>query len=185
MPYANARFCAYGDSLIAGKKASPLSSGWAYLLRAAFPGDVLISGAPSATIGQTIEGVPSIALMRPRYVLICLGTNNWVSGVTMAQSQADMTTLLGRFDAIGVIPVLLSSPPCGNQAAAIFNTWLQTLGRPYIDIYTVLLGTGGNGALLNAAYDSSDGIHFNDPGHALVVATVIVGHQAARLGPAG
>ena len=168
-PYSNASYAFVGDSLTQGKYASLHANGYAAKIRAAHPDQVIIAGAPSATTANWLAATQPIIDMNPRYVFVALGTNDFTGGRALVDIQADYTTIVSRFTAAGITPIVLAAPPIGNGNVPTFNTWLSTQGWTYVDIYSVLKGTGTS---LAAAYDSGDGVHWNDAGHTAVYSTV-------------
>lgn len=161
----NTRFAFVGDSLTVGTGATTLTEGFAHLVRAEYPGEVLIAGASGSTTEDWLGMVESVVRMKPRYAFVCLGTNDRSSGWTVARSQAAMTTIINALVAADIVPIVLASPPMGHVNASVFNTWLAAQGWRYVDIYTTLLGTGSS---LATAYNSGDGIHWNSAGHLAV-----------------
>ncbi|NBC37373.1 hypothetical protein GTZ99_12510 [Novosphingobium sp. FSY-8] len=170
-PYAGATFACLGNSLTQGREAASYANGWASLLRADYPGDVLIFGAPSSKTSDWISNhaVTSVVAMAPKYAFVELGTNDFIAGRTLSAIEADYTTLIGQLIAGGITPICLTAPPIGNANVPTFNAWLKAQAWPVIDIYAVLVGTG---TALNATYDSGDHTHWNDAGHAAVRAAV-------------
>ncbi|TXH15298.1 MAG: SGNH/GDSL hydrolase family protein [Hyphomicrobiaceae bacterium] len=167
--YANARFAFVGDSITQGRFATTYADGFASIIRASYPTTTLIAGAPSATSGDWTSRIASVTMMTPRRAFIMLGTNDIGIGVTLATWQSNMTTIINALEAAGSSVVLVSIPPRGySPVRTQFNAWLQTLGRPYIDIYTPL----ATGDALNATYDHGDGVHPNTAGHAVIASTI-------------
>jgi lysophospholipase L1-like esterase len=167
--YPNAAYALIGDSLVQGRFAAAYSDGWAQLLRSDYPEDVLACGAPSAKSSHWLESVPSIEAMNVGRAFIALGVNDLLGGDSLATFQANMTSLIAAVEAIGVPVVLLNIPPVGSGVVPTWNAWLETLGKPLIDIYNPLLGSGVS---LNAAYNSGDNIHWNTAGNEVVYGAV-------------
>ena len=170
--YAGGMFALLGDSLFQGRAASTYANGWGSLLRADYPGEVQIFGAPSSTTADWLSNnaMQQVAAMAPRYALIGLGTNDFIGGRTLSAIEADYTALVAQVAAAGITPICLTCPPIGNANVPTFNTWLKAQGWPVIDTYAALVGSGTS---LNTTYDSGDHIHWNDAGHAAIKALVV------------
>lgn len=167
--YANARFAFLGDSLTQGRFATNYADGFAAKIRADYPGDVLISGAPSAVSADWVTNIEGIKMMTPRRVFIMMGTNDIGMGVSLATYQTNMTAIIAALEAAGASVVLVSIPPRGySPARTDWNPWLAGLGKPFIDVYTPL----ATGDALNATYNSGDNVHMNTAGHAVVYDTI-------------
>ena len=168
--YPNATYAFVGDSLTQGRMATAYTDGFARKVRTLYPDEVLICGAPSATTANWLDATQPVIDMAPRYVFICLGTNDLNLGVSLATAQANYTTIVNRFIAAGITPVVISLPPFNNTNIPTMNSWLSAQGWIYVDIYSLLVGTGTS---LNATYDSGDGIHWNTAGHNVVYGAIV------------
>jgi len=167
--YKNARFAFLGDSLTQGRFATNYAVGFAAKIRADYPGEVLIAGAPSALSADWLTNIESMKMMTPRRVFVEVGTNDFINAVPFATYQANMTAIIAALESVGCSVVLMSLPPLGNATVrAVWNAWLAGLGKPYIDIYTPL----ATGDALNATYNSGDAVHWRTAGHAVVYDTI-------------
>jgi len=163
--YKNARFAFLGDSLTQGRFATNYADGFAAKIRADYPGEVLIAGAPSALSADWLTNIESMKMMTPRRVFVEVGTNDFINAVPFATYQANMTAIIAALESVGCSVVLMSLPPLGNATVrTVWNAWLAGLGKPYIDIYTPL----ATGDALNATYNSGDNVHFNTAGNTVV-----------------
>lgn len=166
--YKNARFAFMGDSLTQGRHATAYADGFAAKIRADYPGDVLIAGAPSAVSADWVTNIESVKMMTPKRVFIMLGTNDIGGAIALATYQANMSSVISSLESIGTNVVLVSIPPRNSATVATWNAWLSGLGKPYVDVYTPL----ASGIALNATYDSGDGIHLSTAGHAVIYSTI-------------
>lgn len=167
--YANARFAFVGDSITQGRFAASFADGFAQKIRADYPGQVLVAGAPGATTGDWLVPIKDVIAMRPTTLFVMLGTNDLVTGRSLAAIQADYTALLASLSSESVNFVILTTPPNGLANTPTLNTWLKGLGHPYIDTYAALLGTG---VAMAGSFDSGDGIHPNSAGMAAVYTAI-------------
>ncbi|HEX5183572.1 MAG TPA: SGNH/GDSL hydrolase family protein [Allosphingosinicella sp.] len=163
--YPNARFALVGDSITQGKKASVDTTSFGQMVRAHYPGQVLVAGAPSSQTSDWLPNIQDIVTMKPKNIFLLLGTNDDSNNVAMATREANYTSLYNTLTAAGIVVIALTVPPKGSSNVPIFNTWLKSQGWRYVDIYPSLLGTG---TAMNATYDSGDGIHPNDAGHSVI-----------------
>lgn len=168
--YPSANFAFVGDSLTQGRFASTYANGFARKVRDVYPNDTLICGAPSATTENWLDALTPVIDMAPRHAFVMLGVNDITTGRAQAAIEADYTALIGRLEAAGIVPIVISVAPCNHTGVPAFNAWLAAQPWTYIDIYTPMLGTGN---AINPAYDSGDGLHWNDAGHTLVYNAVI------------
>lgn len=164
----NARIVCIGDSLTQGRFASTYANGWTQKLLADYPGNVNCLGAPGAIVNDWAAAVRQLESLSPTRALIMLGVNDYMTNRTLGQYQTDMAAFIAAVEAFCPV-VLMTISPTGFQSLETWNAWLATLGKPVIDIYTALLGTS---YALAPAYNSGDGIHFTDAGHAKVYDTV-------------
>jgi lysophospholipase L1-like esterase len=157
----------FGDSISVGANSSD-SQKYSYA--------AIIHAIRSAGFGdRTAEGVARIKdltqRLQPKKVFVMLGTNDIGNGVSSATWQANLTTIYNAFTNAGIGCVFLCPPPSNNFDASVVKTWLNTnYSTHYIDTYTPLVGTGTG---LNASYNSGDGTHPNDAGHALIASTIL------------
>lgn len=167
--YPNARFGFLGDSLTQGAQTGNYTDPFPQKIRADYPGDVIVCGAPSSTSTNWLAATRSFCQMKPRTAFVLLGANDISTGASEATIEANLTTIRSRLLAAGVRPVILTPSPMNNVKATNVATWVAAQGWDYIDIYTPLHGTGGQ---LNAAYSSGDGLHWNTAGHAVVYSAI-------------
>lgn len=167
--YTNANYAFIGDSLTQGRLATTYADGFVSKLRALYPDDVLSAGAPSATTANWTTRLAPVIDMAPRYAFICLGVNDLATGRALVDIYADYTSIVSQVQAAGITPVVISVPPTNNGNTTTLNAWLSSQGWTYVDIYSLLVGTG---SALNAAYDSGDGTHWNSAGHNVVYGAI-------------
>lgn len=167
--YANANYCFIGDSLTQGRTAAVYADGFVSKLRVLYPDDVINAGAPSATTANWKTRLAPVLDLAPRYAFICLGTNDLNAGRALVDIYADYTDIVTQVQAAGITPIVISVPPFNNGNVPTLNAWLSAQGWTYIDIYSLLVGTG---TTLAASYDSGDGLHWNSTGHNVVYGAV-------------
>lgn len=174
--YPGAAYSFLGDSLTQGRVATVWADGFAQLIRADHPGQVLVAGAPAAQTSDWLTRLSPFTQMAPRYCFVLLGTNDITYGRSQAAFEADYTAIFANLVAANITPIALTIAPRNSATVPTWNTWIKAQGWRYIDIYPSLLGTG---TALNAAYDSGDGLHWSTAGH-LVVANLIRSYITAN-----
>jgi len=180
-----------GSSTPAGVGATP-NHGWVDLLRSAYSargvavvnlalgGSVSYQGVPTSTPPTTGRPAPDpshnvdAALAgSPKLVIVSYPNNDTALGYSADETVDNILAM--RTDAAdrGVPVVVTSTQPLraapSAQAAAtiaqIDSRLAAALGRCFVDIRSALATTSNT---LNPAYDSGDGQHLNDAGHAVV-----------------
>ena len=168
---------AFGDSLTAGyglaaQEAFPSvlekklrQKGYAVkVINGGVSGDTTLSGA--ARLEWVLGNRPDAAIVE-------LGANDALRGLSPAQSEANLTALLKRFQELG-IPVLLAGmyapPNMGEAYAREFNPMYERLAERFnIPLYPFFLeGVAGNRAL-----NQPDGIHPTAEGVEIIVERIL------------
>lgn len=167
--YPNAKYAFCGDSITQGRFASAYADAFPQLMRADYPGNVIVAGAPSATVDDWLSRTWQIRKMKPKYVFIMLGTNDIGLGTPLATIQANYTTLVNTYITAGIIPIVLAVTPRNSIQAETFNTWLAAQGWRFVDTYTPLLGSG---YALAAPYNSGDNVHLTSAGNLVIKNTI-------------
>lgn len=160
--FPGARFGILGDSIEQGRFASVQSNGWAYRLRAAYPDDVMICGAPSATTANWLEATYAVCKMKPTHMWIKLGTNDVLLARPIADIKVDLTEVVDRVIAAGIHPIVCIPPACNSSLIYDLGEWIKLQGWDYVDFYAATVGVG---YAMNVLFDSGDTIHPNDLGH--------------------
>jgi len=161
-PYVNPLMIFAGDSLTLGASATPISSGFAPLIKAAHPGQIGIAGASGSTSEDWIKIIDSVLKLKPKFVPICLTVNDRVLGWPVSRSQAAMQTVISKIVVAGAKPILISAPPTGHANTESMNTWLASRGFQFINIYSLLVGSG---YALQGGFNAGDGIHWTNSAH--------------------
>lgn len=169
--YKNIRALFVGDSITHYRSASGKTSRYADKVfeGSAYRWEVNAGGGDYTAIytGQRVH----IDSYNADYVFMMLGGNDIFYGIGASTYQANYTTIRNNIVAGGQTVVhLLATPRTGTDVTPL-NTWIQATfsGDLIIDTYTPLKGAGTD---LSATYDSGDGVHPNDAGHALVATTI-------------
>ena len=118
------------------------------------------------------------------HVAVLSGVNDIITGVAQATTRANIQEIIDEATTDGMTVLLLTLVPWSTntdssaprQTATLdHNAWLATKASAsvkIVDVYTGL-GTPGTPSQLLAAYDSGDGLHFNDAGSAAIADLVL------------
>lgn len=168
----NPRVLVVGDELVEARTLTDYGYGsagrFAALIRQALGGNCFInarSGATAQMVAGWFDNYLSEACS-PTYAVIAVGCsdtnyNQWLSG---------MQTIIGKVEAVGAIPVLMTLPAGNGRNKNIRsqqNAWIRSSGYRFIDANTVTsLNFDGNTPNLELYTD--DGVHLNLQGHSRV-----------------
>ncbi|MGY6217243.1 arylesterase [Methylolobus aquaticus] len=155
-----------GDSLSAGYGLSSVDQGWVFLLqqRLEVNGDRVVNASIS---GDTTSGgrarLPGLlAEHKPGLVLVELGANDGLRGLSPAQMKTNLNEIIGQSRAAGAAVVLIGMrlpPNYGRRYAEAFEGVFPVLakesGVPLVPF--MLDGVGGQ-----TQYMQADGLHPNE-----------------------
>jgi acyl-CoA thioesterase-1 len=107
-----------GDSLTYGTGASEQES-YPAILGQLIGREVVRSGVPGEVTGQGLQRLESIEEHRPRLVIVCLGGNDMLKRLSMADTRSNLRSIIKMLKERGIAvvligvpqPALLSSPP--------------------------------------------------------------------------
>ena len=163
------------DSLGDGYNAGASGLEWINHLASTLNIRVEKLGTSGNKTSDSINSLPELGLLKPKYTLLSIGINDTTGGVSLATFQANIITILNYCRSIGSIPLFTTVPVTTGSSTVIdtYNAWftgtVQGLwGIQVIDI-TTYLKDGGTSL---AAKFSSDGTHWPYNGHAGVGALV-------------
>lgn len=139
-------------------------------------------GRPATSAAMDID---TVLADRPRLLLLAFPSNDTLVGYPAEETVANLTALRARALAAGAAVVVLSTQPRDDASAAhratmreIDDTMARQAGACFVALQAALADAGGG---LAAAFDSGDGVHPNDAGHALIhqrVQAVVSAHLA-------
>lgn len=179
LPFADdrPRIVAFGDSLTAGFGVSPEQSYPARLQQQldalGYQYQVINAGASGETTAGGLRRVPWILTGRPRLVILELGGNDGLRGLSLADTRSHLNTIIEQLKEAKVRVLLagMKLPPnYGEEYTARFEEMYHELaashGLPLIPF--LLEGVGGDQAL-----NQVDGIHPTGEGYRVVVDNVL------------
>jgi lysophospholipase L1-like esterase len=150
---------AFGDSLTYGTGAAEQESYPAVLTRL-IGHDVVRAGVPGEVTAQGLQRLPEvIEEYRPRLMIVCLGGNDMLRRLSVAETRANLRAMISMMKDHGIAVVLIGVPqPALLSSAPEFYTELaQEFAIPYEgDVLK---------KVLYAAEMKSDAIHPNAKGY--------------------
>jgi lysophospholipase L1-like esterase len=162
-----ARFTVVGGSISEGYNASSYSNGYVRLLQTNYPQTICNDSSSFNTTSDAVSSLPEILAHQPTTVLLMIGGNDVQMGSPPDQWQAQYSNLVAQLRVNGAIVKHCLPTPRTNVDLTLLKDWILT-NYPtgdVIDTWTPLLSSV---SLLNTNYDSGDGIHPNDAGHAVI-----------------
>ena len=151
------KYAKVGDSLVAQE------ADWGSLLGGSRFSAINL-GTPGHTISQIQAQLDNAAHLKPRYVSIMAGTNDYSQGRTDEQILADFERLLQHAHELGLHTVLVTSIPLRADTIhdphlTVLNRRLQEVveanGSTFLNLNSAILNTANRAALFQ-----SDGLHF-------------------------
>ena len=166
----NAKLAIIGDSKSQGYFASSFVSRYASILSTYYGNTVVFAGGGDDT-GNLLMQIPEIISFSPNKLVIQIGSNDIVLGTF----QANLTNLYNQLVASGIDTYILAPIPENprdlrpqlNYIVANFPS-----SKVIMEVWDDLITIPG-GYLLKAIYDSGDGVHPNNAGHAQIAQSII------------
>lgn len=137
------------------------------------------AGGVAATSGYTTAQMvsthlPQVLLTNWDYCIVGEATNDLLTGVAIATTKANLTTIINALLAKGITPILSTTPPQDSNKTGAGLTWLtqlnewikaqaRTLRIPIVDYHTALVDPVSNGYVASPSY-TTDGTHPNANG---------------------
>jgi acyl-CoA thioesterase-1 len=166
-----------GDSISAGYGLNQLEEGWVALLKQQLRPrgvDVVNASISGDTTAGGVTRIDELLLrVKPSLVIIELGGNDGLRGLTPAQMEANLTRMIEKARAAGarVLLVGMRIPPnYGKRYAEMFqNIYGEVAQRTGVALVPFLMdGVGGHDELMQA-----DGIHPNQAAQHLLLEQVL------------
>ncbi len=150
---------AFGDSLTYGTGAAEEESYPAVLTRL-IGHDVVRAGIPGEVTAQGLQRLPEvIEEYRPRLMIVCLGGNDMLRRLSVAETRANLRAMIRMIKDHGIAVVLIGVPPPAllSSAPEFYTELAQEFAIPYEgDVLK---------KVLYAADMKSDAIHPNAKGY--------------------
>jgi acyl-CoA thioesterase I len=178
---------ALGDSLTAGLGVAP-DEAWPAVLQsrlesAGYAWRVVNAGVSGDTSAGALRRVDWVLRARPSVVVVAIGANDGLRGLSVAALQANLTAIVARLRAAGarVLLVGMRLPPnygdeYARRFAAVFPAVARRTGVPLMPFLL-------EGVAAVPALNQADGIHPNAAGQRLLAAHVWTYLQRLVTGP--
>jgi len=158
-PTTGLTWVAFGDSLTAGTGTTE-GHDYPALLGKRLGIEILNHGVPGDTTAAGLARLDTVLAADPRVVLLCLGGNDGLQRVPLAETVANLTTIIAQLQGKGIFVVLI-----GVRSASLldqYNQPFEQLAREANTLYipNILAGVLANPKLM------ADQIHPNDAGYA-------------------
>lgn len=163
----NPQFIILGNSITYGQSAATQAQRYADLI--VNKNYNIVSGGGGDVTQDVVNRLPEIKLLHPKYALIMIGGNDVFFNYTSSTWQTNLKNIRDSLVSYGVIPIHLY-PTCRTIAdMRSLRNFLDTCSNfatdKKIDLFTPTLKSGTNFSLADA-YDSGDGVHPSNAGHA-------------------
>ncbi len=180
---------ALGDSLTAGLGVAP-DEAWPAVLQSQLRSEgyawrVVNAGVSGDTSTGALRRVDWVLRARPAVVVVAIGANDGLRGLSVAALQANLVAIVGRLKAAGarVLLVGMRVPPnygdeYARRFAAVFPAVARKTGVPLMPFLL-------EGVAAVPALNQADGIHPNAAGQRLLATHVWTYLQPLVTGPAG
>jgi len=167
------RIVAFGDSLTAGLGVAKEEAYPAQLQRrldaAGYRYRVINAGVSGDTTAGGVRRIDWVLNSKPSIVILELGANDGLRGIDLAQTRANLETIIRRLQAAGVTVVLagMKMPPnYGKDYTARFAAIYPELAVQY---RVALMPFFLEGVAAREALNQADGIHPTEAGYRVIV----------------
>lgn len=182
----NADYGFVGNSITTGQAATANSLTFPNLTFVNDAGIVQITNAGGGDYTQSVVNrLSEIYALNPRYVMLMIGGNDLLFGVSTATWEANLRTIRDSLVAHGIQVIHLYPTPRNSTDMTPLVNFLDTCTRFTTD--TKVRATWDSlktGTSLKAIYDAGDGTHLSDSGHhfaAIKIRAVIIPHQRTAI----
>ena len=169
----NPQFIILGNSITYGQSASTQAQRYADLI--VNKNYNIVSGGGGDVTQAVVDRLAEIKLLHPKYALIMIGGNDVFFAYPSSTWQNNLKKIRDSLVSYGIIPIhVYPTARTGTDERPLRN-FLDTCSKfstdKKIDLFTATLKSGTNYALATE-YDSGDGVHPSNAGHAAMAAYV-------------
>lgn len=151
-----------GDSIDVGSAALTVAARYATLI-----GAKIAAGSGDKT-REVVLRLSEIVRLNPAQVVLKIGTND----TDLSSFKANYIKIVNTLTQAGINVIKLTPPPSSNRDMTAYVDWIKTTyPASHIDIFTPMKAVAGTG--YNPIYDSGDGVHPNNAGHAIIASTIL------------
>ena len=157
---------AMGDSLVYGYGATA-GNDFVSLLSESIGQPIINMGVNGNTTAGGLSAADMVIELKPSVVLVLLGGNDYLRGVSIAETFSNLELIVEKLQANGAVVILLGiqGGVLSDPFAAEFKALAERRGTAYVP--NVLSGLIGNQSLM------ADAIHPNDAGYARIAKKVL------------
>ncbi len=161
-----------GDSISYGAGSTALSKRYYTLLGINYTRSCNLSGGGDET-AQVLLAMPEMLALNANYYVLMIGGNDIQFGVATATWKANYNSIVSQIKAAGKTVIHCTPTPRNSFDMTPLRDHIYSVfpGDLISDTYTALWS--GSSYTMNAAYNSGDGVHPNDAGHALMATTIL------------
>lgn len=155
-----------GDSITRGLYATSMALRFANMVN---PRTFQVVGGPGDVTQDLINRINEIKSLRPKFVILCIGTNDVANSVANATIVANIHTIVSSLQTIGSTVYVCQQLPRNAVDVTTLNASIVS-AYPYtnIDLYTPMQTAGSPTPALFAA----DLVHPNATGHAIIASKI-------------
>lgn len=155
-----------GDSITRGLYATSMALRFADMVN---PRTFQVVGGPGDVTQDLINRINEIKSLFPRFVILCIGTNDVANGVANATIVANIATIVTALQSAGAYVYVCRQLPRNAVNVTTLNTSIvSAYPNNNIDLYTPMQTAGSPTPALFAA----DLVHPNATGHATIANTI-------------
>jgi len=176
-PDSRPRIVAFGDSLTAGLGVSADESYPAQLQRRldslTYRYRVINAGVSGDTTAGGLRRVPWVLNSKPELVILELGGNDGLRGLSLDQTKSNLRAIIQRFQRAGVTVILagMKLPPnYGPEYTMGFEAIYPTLAKQY---HLPLIPFFLEGVAASSTLNQADGIHPTKEGYGMIVEQIL------------
>ncbi|MCX7780275.1 MAG: SGNH/GDSL hydrolase family protein [Negativicutes bacterium] len=174
-----------GDSLTYGFPYSPRCS-WLHIAGERIGVRTVNRGVCGETTGEMLARFTrDVLALKPQAAVIMGGSNDAFQHIAVQEVADNIRLMVDKAKAGGIIPLIALPLPCdylpAEELLRAYRRWMmqhaKTQGVRLIDFYTPLLGSGEYGLKPGL---TSDGVHPNEAGYALMADIAVPALQAVQ-----
>lgn len=142
-------------------------------------GDAFLEAGSGSTSTDIVNSLDEIINSGAQHAILMIGMNDAGNSITTATYMANVRLIVDGLQESGIIPIICYVTPSGNSTRNGFIQGYNTaLLNEYNGIYQVIdnysiLSVGNNlTGLLQAGFDSGDGIHPNTAGYLILISNI-------------
>lgn len=155
-----------GDSITRGLYATSMALRFANMVN---PRTFQVVGGPGDVTQDLINRLDEIKYLRPKFVILCIGTNDVANSVANSTIVSNIHTIVSSLQSVGVsVYVCRQLPRNAVDVTTLNASIVSAYPNTNIDLYTPMQTAGSPTPALFA----SDLVHPNAAGHAVIASKI-------------